>query len=117
VLARLLESGRFDRHLRRMRKVYAGKRGALVEALAEHAPEARLTGLAAGFHAVLDLPPGADEETVAAEAARRGVGLYPMGPYRAISSGTVPQLVLGFGTLSERQIRAGIATVADLIRG
>ena len=38
VLARLLESGRFDRHLRRMRKVYAGRRDALVEALAEHAP-------------------------------------------------------------------------------
>ena len=62
MLARLLESGRFDRHLRRMRKVYAGKRDALVEALAEHAPTARLTGLAAGFHAVLDLPPGADED-------------------------------------------------------
>ena len=32
VLARLIESGRFDRHLRRMRKVYAGKRDALVDA-------------------------------------------------------------------------------------
>ena len=82
VLARLLESGRFDRHLRRMRKVYAGKRDALVEALTEHAPAARLTGLAAGFHAVLDLPPGADEEAVVAEAARRKIGLYGMGPYR-----------------------------------
>ena len=64
VLARLLESGRFDRHLRRMRKVYAGKRDALVEALAEHAPTARLTGLAAG------LPRGARP----AAGRRRGRG-------------------------------------------
>ena len=131
VLARLLESGRFDRHLRRMRKVYAGKRHALLGALAEHAPGARLTGLAAGFHAVLDLPAGAEEDAVVAEAARRKVGLYGMGPYRMISPPTpsigagaderdphedIQQLVLGFGTLSERQIRHGIATVGDLLR-
>jgi GntR family transcriptional regulator / MocR family aminotransferase len=115
VLARLLESGRFDRHLRRMRKVYAGKRDALVGALAEHAPAARLTGLAAGFHAVLHLPAGADEATVVGAAAERGVGLYGMSPYRTSHAPDPPQLVLGFGTLSERAIREGIATVADLV--
>ena len=48
-LARFIESGRFDRHLRRMRKIYAGKRDALVAALDEHAPDVRLSGLAAGI--------------------------------------------------------------------
>src|SRR5215211_651772 len=43
VLARLIESGRFDQHLRRMRKTYADKRDALVAALNEHAPDVRLT--------------------------------------------------------------------------
>ncbi|HEY8285571.1 MAG TPA: PLP-dependent aminotransferase family protein, partial [Chloroflexota bacterium] len=33
-LARLIESGRYDRHLRRMRAVYSGRRRALVDALA-----------------------------------------------------------------------------------
>ena len=51
-LALLMESGRFDRHLRRMRARYARRRTALVDALARHAPAVRLTGLAAGFHAV-----------------------------------------------------------------
>ncbi|MCZ0978623.1 hypothetical protein O1L60_03620 [Streptomyces diastatochromogenes] len=37
-LARMIESGRFDRHLRRMRATYAARRSALVAALAEHAP-------------------------------------------------------------------------------
>src|SRR5215831_2016368 len=51
-LAMLIESGRYDRHLRRMRAVYSRRRGTLVGALARHAPGVRVTGLAAGFHAV-----------------------------------------------------------------
>ena len=51
-----------------MRAVYAGKREALIAALAEHAPSVELTGLAAGFHAVVRLPDGADE--LAARLAR-----------------------------------------------
>ena len=55
-LATLMESGRFDRHLRRMRASYGRRRGVLVDALAAHAPKVSLTGLAAGFHAVAHLP-------------------------------------------------------------
>lgn len=55
-LARLIESGRHDRHMRRMRTVYAARRQGLVQALARHAPRVRLGGLAAGFHAVARLP-------------------------------------------------------------
>ncbi|HEY2270484.1 MAG TPA: PLP-dependent aminotransferase family protein, partial [Streptosporangiaceae bacterium] len=63
-LATLLTTGRYDRHLRRMRTVYAARRTALTDAFARHAPRVQLTGLAAGFHAVAPLPPGADETAV-----------------------------------------------------
>ena len=115
-LALLLESGRYDRHLRRMRAVYARRRAALVGALASHAPQARLTGLAAGFHGVLHLPESADEEAVVGAARARSVGLYPMSGYRASSRPGSPQLVLGFGNVSEHAIKAGVAAVADLLR-
>ncbi len=114
-LAALLRSGRYDRHLRRMRGTYARRRTALIEALSRHAPAVRLTGLAAGFHAVAHLP-GSAEEAVVAEARRRSVGLYGMAPFRARPSAAPPQLVLGFGLVSERAIEAGIAAVADLLR-
>jgi GntR family transcriptional regulator/MocR family aminotransferase len=116
VLAALLESGRYDRHLRRMRAVYASRRGRLIEALARHAPGIRLTGLAAGFHAVAHLPALADEQAVAAAARERQVGLYPMGLFRATEGTAAPQLVMGFGQVSERAIEPGIAAVADLLR-
>jgi GntR family transcriptional regulator/MocR family aminotransferase len=115
-LAALLESGRYDRHLRRMRTIYAGRRSALIEALARHAPGVRLTGLAAGFHAVAHLPAGADELAVVAAAAERMVGLYGMGGFRSVAAAAPPQLVLGFGNTSERAIEPGFAAVADLLQ-
>src|SRR4029453_7120720 len=101
VLARLIESGRFDRHLRRMRNIYAGKRAALVAALNEHAPDVHLSGLAAGFHAVAQLAPGASEAAAVEAAQARGVGIYGMSANRSTRSPDPPQLVLGFGNRSE----------------
>jgi GntR family transcriptional regulator / MocR family aminotransferase len=116
-LATLIESGRYDRHLRRMRGVYSQRRDVLTGALAEHAPAVRLTGLAAGFHAVAHLPAPLREQEVIAAARARSVRLYGMSDYRA-GRGTEPaQLVLGFGNLGERAIAAGIAAISDLLRG
>lgn len=115
-LAILMESGRYDRHLRRMRAEYSKRRSTLVAALTEHAPHVRLTGLAAGFHAVGHLPDGSDEEDVVARARQRQVGLYGMGRYRSTHATTPAQLVLGFGNTHPRAIADGIAAVADLLR-
>jgi GntR family transcriptional regulator / MocR family aminotransferase len=115
-LAMLIESGRFDRHLRRMRNVYSGRRQTLMDALAEHAPGVRLQGLAAGIHAVAALPDTADERAIAASARERSVGLYPMSRYRAGGQTRPPQLALGFGNLTEPAIARGISEVADLLR-
>jgi GntR family transcriptional regulator / MocR family aminotransferase len=115
-VAALLESGRYDRHLRRMRAGYAKRREALIGALAQHAPGVRLTGLAAGFHAVAHLPARADEQAVVAAALERSVGLYGMSLNRSDGSVRPPQLVLGFGHVGERAIEAGVAAVGDLLR-
>jgi GntR family transcriptional regulator/MocR family aminotransferase len=115
-LARLIESGRYDRQLRRMRAVYAGRRKVLVDALSRHAPGVRLTGLAAGFHAVVRLPDDADEKAIVAAARERSIGLYGMSSYRAAGATVPPMLVLGFGNVAESAIERGIATVGDLLR-
>ncbi len=116
-LAILMETGRYDRHLRRMRTEYAARRETLVRALAGHAPGVRLTGLAAGFHAVAHLPAGAAEQAVIAAARDRLVGLYGMSPYRSDHCEDPPQLVLGFGNTSQQSIRAGVAILGDILGG
>lgn len=116
-LAILLESGRYDRHLRRMRAEYAARRETLVAALAEHAPDVRLTGLAAGFHAVAHLPPSAAEDAVIGAARSRSVGLYGMSAFRSGHRPGPPQLVLGFGNTNQRAIREGIIVLGDILAG
>jgi GntR family transcriptional regulator/MocR family aminotransferase len=115
-LALLIETGRYDRHLRRMRAEYAARRDVLVRALAEHAPDVRLTGLAAGFHAVAHLPAGVAEQDAVLAARSRSVGLYGMSTYRADRSCDPPQLVLGFGNTGQRAIQTGIALAGPLLK-
>ena len=114
-LAILIESGRYDRHLRQMRAEYADRRETLASALAEHAPAATITGLAAGFHAVAHLPAGTAEHEVIHAARRRSVGLYGMSTYRADHAPGPPQLVLGFGNTKHPAIRHGIAVLGDIL--
>jgi GntR family transcriptional regulator / MocR family aminotransferase len=114
-LAALIESGRFDRHLRRMRGIYAARRETLVRTLATHAPEVSLHGLVAGFHAVARLPKSCDERAIIARARERSIELHGMSPYRASGAVDPPELVLGFGNLSDDAIERGIAGVGDLL--
>jgi GntR family transcriptional regulator/MocR family aminotransferase len=115
-LATLLTTGRYDRHLRRMRTVYAARRAALTGAFARYVPGVQLTGLAAGFQAVALLPPGAGETAVIVAARERRVGLYGIGEYRgAPDIAAPPALVMGFGNVRERAIEPAIAAVADLL--
>jgi GntR family transcriptional regulator / MocR family aminotransferase len=114
-LAALIESGRYDRHLRHMRRVYAGRRDTLIRALSEAAPHIALSGLAAGFHAVAGLADEADERAIIEQARERSVGLYGMGSYRSSGRPGPPQLVLGWGNLTEPAIERGIGAIADLL--
>ena len=76
-------------------------------ALSRRAPEVRLTGLAARYHTMARLPDSADERQVVEAARQRSVGLYSMSPERASGAAVPPQLVLGFGNVSERAIESG----------
>jgi GntR family transcriptional regulator/MocR family aminotransferase len=115
-LARLIESGRYDRHLRRVRALYAQRRKALGTALARHAPALRISGLAAGFHAVAHLPPGLDEQAVIAAARERSIGLYGMSDYRSDRATRPPALLLGYGDVAGDAIERGILAVRDILQ-
>ncbi len=81
-LADLITRGELDRHLRRMRPVYRRRRDALLTALAQRLPRLQPAGISAGLHLVTWLPPHLDEATVIGAAARAGVGIEGVTPYR-----------------------------------
>ncbi len=114
-LAHFIVAGRLDRHLRRARLIYRTRRDALVRAFADCLPGARIRGIAAGLHAVVELPAGVDEDAVIAAAGRREIRVYGMGGYRASGPSPVPSLVLGYAALSEAAIVAGVAALAEAV--
>jgi GntR family transcriptional regulator/MocR family aminotransferase len=116
-LAALIESGRYDRHLRRMRGVYAARRKALMDALARHAPGLELRGLAAGFHVLVLLPEGVTEEEAVTAARERSVGVYGLRENTFGEQRWPPALVMGFGNVGEGAIEKGVEALAEALRG
>jgi len=91
-VADFIAEGHFLRHLRRMKRLYAARRDALLAALRETAPPGcavRLGGLAV----LLDLPEGTDDLDVAGRAVLRGLSPVPLSPWRMTDPR--PGLMLG----------------------
>ncbi|MFJ3810139.1 PLP-dependent aminotransferase family protein [Streptomyces sp. NPDC090073] len=98
-LAEFISSGAYDRHVRSSRLRYRRRRDALAAAVAEHAPDVRVTGIAAGLHAVLRLPPGTEQSVVQA-ALWQGLALHGLAHHRHPQAVTehLDALVVGYGT-------------------
>jgi len=111
-LARLLESGAYDRHLRAARRRYRARRDALVSAVAEHLPGARVTGLAAGLHALVRLDRPVDGRELMRAAAAESVGVYPLGLSYMRPRQKDDGLVLGYANLAEPAIEEGVRRLA-----
>jgi GntR family transcriptional regulator/MocR family aminotransferase len=115
-LADFIARGELDRHLRRMRGRYRRQRDELVRALAEELPEAVVTGIAAGLHATIQLPQGADTEAIRDEAARRRIIFNSMSEYRAEGGAGSTTLMLGYGSVPEPAIAPGVREIAEAVR-
>jgi GntR family transcriptional regulator/MocR family aminotransferase len=110
-LARLIESGELDRHLRRMRSRYRRRRDALVAALAPHVG---VLGIAAGLHAVLEAP--APEEEIVAAARARSLAITPLGPFWHAPGDHPPMLQAGYATPPDHAFDGAVAVLADVTR-
>jgi len=113
-LADLITRGELDRHLRRMRPIYRRRRDALLTALAQRLPRLQPAGISAGLHLVTWLPPHLDEATVVEVAARAGVGIEGVTPYR-ISHPGPGGLIFGYATVNEHAITEGVDILARVI--
>ncbi|MBL1081387.1 PLP-dependent aminotransferase family protein [Streptomyces actinomycinicus] len=98
-LAEFLTSGAYDRHVRSSRLRYRRRRDALAAAVAARAPGVRVTGIAAGLHAMLRLPPGTERAVIQA-AAWQGLALHGLAYHRHPQALAEPldALVVGYGT-------------------
>jgi GntR family transcriptional regulator/MocR family aminotransferase len=98
-----------------MRRLYSGRRDALVAAL-----RGTLAGLMevsepeAGLHLVGWLPPGYDDRAAARAASGLGIDARAIADY-SLRRIPRPGLVLGYGAVDERLIREGVQRLAKAI--
>ena len=125
-LANLIDSGAYERHVRRTRREHERRRTALLEAVARHLPpQAHLAGTAAGLHAVLWLPGWrtTDEATIVTAARASGVGVYPLSglyapPCLTSCSSVEPRqagLILGYASLTPGQVTRGLQILGQVL--
>ena len=114
-LARFITSGGYDRHVRGRRLAYRRRRDALLQALARDVPGARVTGVAAGLHALVRLPDGVSEEPAVDRAARHGLALGGLAPYRVGGQDHPPALVVGYATPPDHAYTGALARLAAVL--
>ena len=111
-LAELIRSGAYDRHVRRSRLAYRRRRDRLVSELGRRAPRARVSGIAAGLHALVDLPPGLSEREAIERARERGLAVSGLSMFGRSRESARQALVVGYAKPPEHAFTAAVARLA-----
>jgi GntR family transcriptional regulator/MocR family aminotransferase len=111
-LAEFVTSGGYDRQVRRARLAYRRRRDRLVAALGDGV---RVSGMAAGLHALVELPPGVTEAEVEAVADQRGLAVEGLAGYRRGGRARPPALVVGYATPPDHAYTGALARLRAVI--
>ncbi|MEU6235422.1 PLP-dependent aminotransferase family protein [Kitasatospora sp. NPDC047058] len=116
VLARLMENGDLERHLRLLRPRHRRRRDAMIAAIGTHLPGAVVHGAAAGLHLTVTLPAGLDcsDTELATAALAHGVKVQPLSWHARLPQ--PPGLVLGYAAGAPGEIEEGVAVLGRLVR-
>ncbi|SRR6266851_1676863 len=113
-LALLLAEGHLERHIRRMRRLYAEKRSLVGTILAPLSHLAHLRGLEAGLHAYLALHPDLDSQLIIDRARERKVIVTALDAYY-LGAPDRHGLLLGYGELPLEELSRGVQILAEVI--
>jgi len=115
VLALFIDEGHFERHLRRMRKVYETRRTTMLAAFDEHfGDHATITGTESGMHVLVNIHGISDADEFMESARAKGVGIYSARPYYLGEPPPGASFLMGYSSVSEDGIRRGIAILAGI---
>jgi GntR family transcriptional regulator / MocR family aminotransferase len=120
VLADLIETGGYDRHVRRMRGVYRRRRDRVLAAVD---PGLVRGGIAAGLHLALQFPPAGadvlDDATIARVAGRHSLAVGLLAPNWHDPRQGRPGVVVGFAAPPDHAFSPALdalqATLAELL--
>ena len=119
-VCRFIRQGYFERHLNKMRGIYKGKHDLLWHLLKEKDWVYRIYGGHAGLHMAVEFDCERTEEEVAERAEGYGMRVqgmaecYPAGSRKTKAR---PVMLLGFGRLSQEEIRKGVEILERCVQG
>lgn len=111
MLTTFIETGEFEKHLNRMRKIYSKKRQLLIDMLSER-KDITIRGADAGLHVVLEYPKNYSEEYIVKKAKEKKIRVYGLSSYG--TKREIPSILLGFATLSEEKMKEGIKLFLEI---
>ncbi len=110
-----MQSGHFERHVRKMRNHYQKKHAALLGAVeTSMGNRVRVIGESSGLHIVLEVRNGMEETELIRRGQTVGVQVYPTSIYRVDSEkARSSSVLLGFGGMSAEEIVRGIERLSE----
>ncbi|MEV4056442.1 PLP-dependent aminotransferase family protein [Amycolatopsis sp. NPDC049688] len=112
-LAELIDSGAYDRHVRRSRAEYRARRAHLLAALPD---SVRPEGIAAGLHLLLRLPAdGPPESTALAACRRRAIGIEGLSSHW-MTPDAPGGLVVGYAATPKHAFKGATQTLIDALQ-
>jgi len=109
-LESFIVEGDWEKHIRRMKKLYKTKFIVLKEAINESmGKHVKIIGNEIGLHVLLSINNGMDEKTLIERASEVGVKVYPTSKFWFDSKNQKSELILlGFGNITKEEIVEGI---------
>lgn len=106
----LIESGEWERHIRKMRMVYQKKHQALLELIQEKmSGYVKVSGQDAGLHVVLEITSRLTADELAEQASKAGVKVYPTSAmWMGESTEKSAFVLLGFGGMRIEDLQEGV---------
>jgi GntR family transcriptional regulator/MocR family aminotransferase len=116
-LAHLIDSGEIDRHLRGCRTRYRRRRDHLETLVEHHLPHARLSGIAAGLHAVLQLRgSNATEATLLDHLAEHGIAVDGLSSYYQRPERCPLGILIGYAAPPQHRYDYALNTLVNALR-
>lgn len=111
VLAEFITSGSFERHIRRMRRIYRARRDAFRAALdSSFGSAAKVGPCHGGLTALIEIESHRSADDISSRAAKHGLAIRSATPYYAVAPDR-PRFLIGFGGLPESEAPSAVAAL------
>ncbi len=116
-LAKFMEKGYWERHLRKIKKVCGARREILIKNIENNFKnQAEIISSNAGIHILVDFRLGLSEKETAEKSAANGVALYPVKKYyMQKDKAPYSTILMGFGSINDDDTEKGVSFLKTCI--